>query len=199
MIDWAQVYWYCELLTVQKCTYIVIEWCAQVSRYCEWLSMHKCTDIVNDWLCTSVHILWMIDCAQVYRYCEWLTVHKCTDTVNDWLCTCIQILWVCTSVEILWMIECAQVYRCRRFHGDVICRVTWASGTTGWQKMFVWWACILAWIHALFTLILLTHKIMIMFCICVGVPLALCGRFVLVCYHPKKWKMKKTLVECVQL
>ena len=34
-------------------------------------------------------------------------------------------------------------------------------------------ACILAWIHALFTLILLTHKIMIMFCICVGVPLAL--------------------------
>ena len=39
------------------------------------------------------------------------------------------------------------------------------------------------WIHALFTLILLTHKmkIMIMFCtgICVGVPLALCGRLVL--------------------
>ena len=31
----------------------------------------------------------------------------------------------------------------------------------------------------------LTHKIMIMFCICVGVPLALCGRLVLVCYHPK--------------
>ena len=47
-------------------------------------------------------------------------------------------------------------------------------------------ACNFAWIHALFTLILLTHKIMIMFCICVGVPLALCGRFVLVCYHPKK-------------
>ena len=22
-----------------------------------------------------------------------------------------------------------------RFHGDVICRVTWASGTTGWQKI----------------------------------------------------------------
>ena len=56
-----------------------------------------------------------------------------------------------------------------------------------------------AWILALFTLILLTHKIMIMFCICVGVPLALCGRLVLVCYHPKKWKTKKTLVECVQL
>ena len=32
-----------------------------------------------------------------------------------------------------------------------------------------------------------------------GVPLALCGRLVLVCYHPKKWKTKKTLVECVQL
>ena len=31
-----------------------------------------------------------------------------------------------------------------------------------------------------------------------GVPLALCGRLVLV-YHPKKWKTKKTLVECVQL
>ena len=54
-----------------------------------------------------------------------------------------------------------------------------------------------ACIHALFTLILLTHKIMIMFCICVGVPLALCGRLVLVCYHPKKWKTKKTPVECV--
>ena len=52
-------------------------------------------------------------------------------------------------------------------------------------------------IHALFTSILLTHKIMIMFCICVGVPLALCGRLVLVCYHPKKWKTKKTPVECV--
>ena len=60
-------------------------------------------------------------------------------------------------------------------------------------------ACILAGIHTLFTFILLTHKIMIMFCICVGVPLALCGRFVLVSYHPKKWKTKKTLVECVQL
>ena len=47
-------------------------------------------------------------------------------------------------------------------------------------------ACIFAWIHALFTLILLTHKIMIMFCICVGVPLALCRRLVLVCYHPKQ-------------
>ena len=35
-------------------------------------------------------------------------------------------------------------------------------------------------------------------CLC-GVPLALCGRLVLVCYHPKKWKTKKTLVECVQL
>ena len=48
------------------------------------------------------------------------------------------------------------------------------------------------WINALFTFILLTHKITIMFCICVGVPLALCGRLVLVWYHPKKWKMKKT-------
>ena len=47
-------------------------------------------------------------------------------------------------------------------------------------------ACIFAWIHALFTLILLTYKIMIMFCICVGVPLALCRRLVLVCYHPKQ-------------
>ena len=28
---------------------------------------------------------------------------------------------------------------------------------------------------------------------------ALCGRFVLVCYHPKNWKTMKTLVECVQL
>ena len=37
---------------------------------------------------------------------------------------------------------------------------------------------------------LLTHKIMIMFCICVGVPLALCGRLVLV-YHPKKGKRRK--------
>ena len=35
------------------------------------------------------------------------------------------------------------------------------------------------------------------YCICVGVPLALCGRLVLVCYHPKKWKTKKTPVECV--
>ena len=26
----------------------------------------------------------------------------------------------------------------RRFHGDVIRRVTWASGTTGWQKIFRW-------------------------------------------------------------
>ena len=41
-------------------------------------------------------------------------------------------------------------------------------------------------------LVLLTHKIMIMFCICVGVPLALCGRLVLVCYHPKKCKTKKS-------
>ena len=40
---------------------------------------------------------------------------------------------------------------------------------------------------------------MIMFCICVGVPLALCGRLVLVCYHPKKWKTKKTPVECVDV
>ena len=32
-----------------------------------------------------------------------------------------------------------------------------------------------------------------------GVPLALCGRLVLVCYHPKKEKTKKTLVECVLL
>ena len=53
-----------------------------------------------------------------------------------------------------------------RFHGDDIRRVTWASGTTGWQKIFGWRAG--SWIHALFTLILLTHKIMIMFCICVG-------------------------------
>ena len=57
-----------------------------------------------------------------------------------------------------------------RFHGDVIRRVMWASGTTGWQNIF--WlagsACTFAWIHTLFTLILLTHKIMIMFCICVG-------------------------------
>ena len=43
------------------------------------------------------------------------------------------------------------------------------------------------------------HKIMIMFCICVGIPLTLCGRLVLVCNHPNKWKTKKTLVECVQL
>ena len=28
--------------------------------------------------------------------------------------------------------------RYRRFHGDVIRRVTWASGTTGWQKTFGW-------------------------------------------------------------
>ena len=57
-----------------------------------------------------------------------------------------------------------------RFHGDVIRRVTWASGTTGWQKIFGWRAprVFFAWIHALFTLILLTHKIMIMFSICVG-------------------------------
>ena len=52
-------------------------------------------------------------------------------------------------------------------------------------------ACIFAWINALFTLILLTHKIMNMFCICVGVPLALCGRLVLVCYHPKNGKRRK--------
>ena len=31
-----------------------------------------------------------------------------------------------------------------------------------------------------------------------GVPLALCGWLVLVCYHPKKGKRRK-LVECVQL
>ena len=29
--------------------------------------------------------------------------------------------------------------------------------------------------------------------------LYLCGRLVLVCYHPNKWKTKKTLAECVQL
>ena len=33
-------------------------------------------------------------------------------------------------------IMCRKV--CRRFHGDVIGRVTWASGTTGWQKIFGW-------------------------------------------------------------
>ena len=43
------------------------------------------------------------------------------------------------------------------------------------------------------------HDYDFMFCICVGVPLALCGRLVLFCYHPKKWKTKKTLVECVKL
>ena len=43
-----------------------------------------------------------------------------------------------------------------------------------------------AWIHALFTSVLLTHKIMIMLCICVGVSLALCGLLVIVCYHQKK-------------
>ena len=39
----------------------------------------------------------------------------------------------------------------------------WESGTIGWQKIFGWRgsACIFAWIYALFTLILLTHKIMI--------------------------------------
>ena len=32
-----------------------------------------------------------------------------------------------------------------------------------------------------------------------GVPLTLCGWLVLVSYHPKKWKKKNNLVECVQL
>ena len=46
------------------------------------------------------------------------------------------------------------------------------------------------WIHALFTFILLTHKIMILFCIGVGY-LALCGRLVLDCYHTKKGKRRE--------
>ena len=53
--------------------------------------------------------------------------------------------------------------------------------------------CIFAWIHALFTLILLTHKIMIMFCICVGVPLALCGRLVLFVIIQKNGKQENWL------
>ena len=32
-----------------------------------------------------------------------------------------------------------------------------------------------------------------------GVPVTLCGCLVLVCHHPKKWKTKRTLVECGQL
>ena len=50
--------------------------------------------------------------------------------------------------------------------------------------------------------ILLADVLRVYFCLdsyLVGVPLALCGRFVLVCYHPKKWKTKKTLVKYVQL
>ena len=33
-------------------------------------------------------------------------------------------------------VDIASSHDYRRFHGDVICRVTWASGTTGWQKIF---------------------------------------------------------------
>ena len=81
----------------------------------------------------------------------------------------------------------------RRFHGF---RRVNPAPLVGKRLLLAGSACIFA-CNALFTLILLTHKIMIMFCICVGVPLALCGRLVLVCYHPKKWKTKKTPVECV--
>ena len=57
-----------------------------------------------------------------------------------------------------------------------------------------------AWIHALFTFILLTHNIMIMFY--TGVEyLCNCVRLVLICYHPKKGKRRKlwlNVVSCKQ-
>ena len=55
-----------------------------------------------------------------------------------------------------------------------------------------------AGIHSLFAFILLTNKIMIMFCIGAGyIGHCLDGSFYF--YHPKKGKTKKTLIECVQL
>ena len=54
-----------------------------------------------------------------------------------------------------------------------------------------------AGIQSLFAFILLTHKIMIMFCIGAGyIGHCVDGLFF---YHPKKGKTKNTLVECVQL
>ena len=46
-------------------------------------------------------------------------------------------------------------------------------------------------IQSLFTIILLVHKIIILFCIWCGVHWELCERLVLFCYHPKKGKPRK--------
>ena len=80
-----------------------------------------------------------------------------------------------------------------RFHGDVTRRVTLLSGTTGWQKILGWRAprvfCLdscLVYINFAHTQY---HDYALYLC---GVPLALCGRLVLVCYHPKKGKTKRT-------
>ena len=55
-----------------------------------------------------------------------------------------------------------------------------------------------AGIHSLFAFILLTYKIMIMFCICAGyIGHCVDGSFYFL--SSKKGKTKKTLVECVQL
>ena len=64
------------------------------------------------------------------------------------------------------------------FHGDGTRHVTWLSGATGWKIVLVVGLRVyFAGIQSLFAFILLTHKIMIVFCI--GVHWALCGRVVL--------------------
>ena len=80
-------------------------------------------------------------------------------------------------------------------------RVTWSSGTAGWQKIVVGLRVYFAEIQSLFAFILLTHKIMILICIGAGY-IGHCvesvdGSFYFVTI--KKGKMKTNLVECVQL
>ena len=56
-----------------------------------------------------------------------------------------------------------------------------------------------AGIHSLFALILLTYKIMTMFCIGAGYIGNCVDVSFYFFYHAKKGKTKKTLVDCVQL
>ena len=88
----------------------------------------------------------------------------------------------------------------RSFHGDVIRHVTWSPGIPGWQKICCCLASrvfcqdsILVCIHFTHTQ---DHDFVLYWC---GVHCALCGRLVLFCYHQKKGKTKKNMVECVQL
>ena len=106
------------------------------------------------------------------------------------------VAWVIKAVRIrycqLYAIQSLHTTSNRRFHGDVIRRVTWSSGTTGWQKIFGGLDSCFVYINFAHTQ---DHDYVLYLC---GVPLALCGRLVSICYHQKKWKTKKTLVECGQ-